>query len=151
MSNWIAITVDTLNEAKIAPLITAASSAAKAVGQVDRAAGLIQGVVNEIRRKVGSCSANQLDSDTTKIPASLRDMAVDMIIARLKFALNRDPSPGELEQLRRHATNLDRIAEGKDAVEEPDDPIAAPVQGGGSVEIVTPPTRDVTRTTMGGL
>ena len=54
MPNWISITVATLNEAKIAALIEACNTAAKADDQDDRAAGLIQGVVDHVRRKVAS-------------------------------------------------------------------------------------------------
>jgi hypothetical protein len=151
MANWIAITVDTLYEAKVAALIRAGSTAAKAAGQADRAAGIIQGVVTEIRRKIASRPNNQVDSDTTKIPAGLRDMAVDFIIFRLKLAIEQEPSDAEREQIRRHETNLNRIAECKDVVEQPDDPVDAEVSGGGQVEIVSRPSRPVTREKLGGL
>jgi 16S rRNA (uracil1498-N3)-methyltransferase len=99
MAKWLSITVDTLNEAKVAALVEACSTAAKAGGQPDRVDGLIQGVVDEIRRKIGSCPRNQVDSDLTKIPKGLRDMAVDMIIARLKNAVELDATEDERRAL----------------------------------------------------
>jgi hypothetical protein len=129
LSNWTAITIDTLYEAKVAPLIDACDSAAKAVGQANRAAGIIQGVVDEIRRKVASCQVNRVDSDLTKIPKGLRDMAVDMIIGRLKTAIEEPLTDDERRNLDRHARNLDRIAECKDVVDQPDTPVEPEVEG----------------------
>jgi hypothetical protein len=136
--SWIAITIDELYEAKVAALIDAASTAAKKAGQPDRVPGIIQGVVDDIRRKVASCPNNQVDSDLTKIPKGLRDMAVDIIIARLKGAIEELLTEDEIRQLDRHWRNLDRIAECKDVVDQPDDPIEPDVQGGPAVTLIRP-------------
>lgn len=121
--SWISLTVADLQEAKVAALIDACSTAAKATGQEDRAAGLIQGVVNEIRRKVASCASNRVDEDTAKIPEGLRDLAVDMIIARLKKAIELSLTQDEREALARAERTLTRIADCKEVVDSPDDPI----------------------------
>jgi hypothetical protein len=120
MSNWIAITIQTLYEAKVAALIDACDTAALASKQTARSPGIIQGVVDEMRRKVASCKTNQVDSDLTKIPKGLRDMAVDMIIARLKTAIEQDLSDDERANLKRHTDNLNRIANCQDVVDQPD-------------------------------
>jgi hypothetical protein len=151
LSNWIAITTATLYEAKVAALIDAASTAAKGDGQPDRAAGIIQGVVDEIRRKVASCATNRVDSDLTKIPKGLRDMAVDMIIARLKKAINRDLSEDERRDLMRHENNLNRIAECRDVVDQPDDAVAPEVEANVPGPAITPRRRDFNRTTQDGI
>jgi hypothetical protein len=127
--SWISITVDTLNEAKVAALIDAASTAALADGQADRAAGLIQGIVNEIRNAVATCRTNQVDEDLTTIPESLRDLAVDLIIARLKTAVETDLTQDERDNVAERRRQLRDIAACKLVVDQPADPIAAPVQG----------------------
>lgn len=131
MPLWIPITVGTLNEAKVAALITAASSAAKATGQADRAAGIIQGVVDEIRLKIASCPRNSVDSDLTTIPKGLRDLAVDIIIARLKNAIEEELTDYEVAGLGRHERRLNRIADCKELVDLPDDPVDPDVDLGG--------------------
>lgn len=134
MPNWISITVDTLNEAKVAALITACSTAAKAEGQDDRAEGIIQGVVNEIRLKVASCERNRVDEDETTIPRGLRDLAIDMIMGRLKNAIEEELTPFEEKQLDRHDRRLIRISKCEELVDMPDEPVAPEVEtsGGGA-------------------
>lgn len=127
--SWLAITVDTLNEAKIAALIEACSTAALAVGQADRVPGIIQGVVDEIRNAVATCRTNQVDSDLTKIPKSQRDLAVDLIIARLKNAIEQPLTEDERQNLTRRDRQLRDIAACDLVVDQPDLPIDAPVQG----------------------
>lgn len=139
MANWIVITVDTLKEAKVAALIDACDSAALGDGQENRAAGIIQGVVDEIRRKVASCRNNRVDSDETKIPKGLRDCAVDLIIARLKTAIEQPLSDAENRQLERRTADLNRIADCKDVVDQPDDAVAPEVEGGNAAELVRKP------------
>ncbi len=136
--SWIAITIDTLYEAKVAALIDACDSAALADGQVNRSAGIIQGVVDEIRRKVGSCPNNRVDADLTTVPKGCRDMAVDMIIARLKIAIEQELAADERTQLERHDRNLNRIAECKDVVDQPDTPVTPDVERGPGVTLVRP-------------
>lgn len=128
---WIAITVDTLNEAKIAALIEACSTAALAAGQPDRAAGIIQGVVNEIRNAVATCRTNQVDEDVTKIPESQRDLAVDLIIARLKNAIEQPLTEDERQSITRRDRQLRDIAACDLVVDQPDDPVDPEVQGPG--------------------
>ena len=149
--SWIAITVDTLNEAKIAKLISAADSKALAVGQAGRATGIIQGVVDDIRRKVASNTINRVDADLTTIPKGLRDLAVDLIIARLKVAIEMDLSEDERRQVSRRNQELDRIADAKDVIDQPDNPIDSPVQKGAAVEVASSIPRKATQEKMGGL
>jgi hypothetical protein len=130
MSNWISITKDTLYDAKVAALIDACDTAAVAVSQqsTGRAAGLIQGVVDHVRRKVASCRFNNLDADVTTVPQGLRDVAVDIIIARLKTALELELTQDERENIARRERDLNRVADGTDVVDQPDNPIPAPME-----------------------
>lgn len=123
MSNWIAIVVNDLNNAKAAALITAADSQSLAAGQPARSTTTIADVTAEIRRKVGKL--NQLDQDTTKIPFGLKNLALDIIICRLKVALEQELSEDERNALKRRYQELDDIRDGKEMVDPPDNPIAA--------------------------
>ena len=148
---WIPITIDTLYEAKVAKLIDAANSKAKAAGQPDRVPGLIQGVINDIRRKVASNVINRVDADLTTIPSGLRDLAVDLITARLKTALLIDLTEDERRQVSRRNQELDRIADAKDVIDQPDNPINAPVQRGAAAQVASSSDRKATRKKMDGL
>jgi hypothetical protein len=117
--------VANLYDAKVAALVDACNTVALGNNQPNRSVALIQDVVNEIRRKIASHQRNELDQDPTKIPQGLKSMAMDMIIGRLKTSLEIDQTEDERANLRRHAANLDRIAEGKDVVDAPDNPIVA--------------------------
>jgi len=135
--SWIAITVDTLNEAKIAALVGACNTAALADGQPDRAAGLIQGVVNEVRNAVATCPNNQVDSATTKIPESQRDLCVDLILARLKNSLEIPLTEDERNTVTERRRQLRDIAKCELVVDQPDDAIVPEVQGGGGVTLIS--------------
>jgi hypothetical protein len=149
--SWIAIDLDTLNEAKVAALVDACDSAALAVGQSNRAAGLIQGVVNEIRNAVATCAGNRVDSDTTKIPASQRDLAVDLILARLKGALEMPLTEDERANVAERRRQLRDIAACALVVDQPDTPIAPEVESPGSVPSFTARTLEHTRDNQDGL
>lgn len=127
MPNWIAITIDTLYEAKVAKLIDAANSRAKATGQPDRAAGIIQSVVNEVRNSVGK--RYPVDADTTTVPKGLSPMTVEMIIARLKNAIEQELTKDESDNLAWRRRQLAQIETGDGpAIDLPDSSIAAPVE-----------------------
>ena len=117
MPNWIPITLANLYDAKIGALVDACDTVALGNGQTARSPGIIQGVINDIRRKIASCRRNRLDVDTTAIPSGLKNLAVDLIIAKLKTAIEQELSEDERRQLTVHERNLNRIAEGLDVIE----------------------------------
>lgn len=127
---WIDITIDTLYEAKVAALIDACDSSALGDDQaVGRAEGIIQGVVNEIRNAVATCATNQVDSNTTTIPESQRDLAVDLIIARLKQAIELPLTEDERSNLDERRRQLRDIAACKLVVDQPAIAVDPDVQG----------------------
>jgi hypothetical protein len=136
MPNWIAITIGTLYEAKVSALIDACDSAALAEGQDNRSAGIIQGVIDEIRNAVGSCESNQVDDDETKIPKSLRDLAVDLIIARLKGSLEIALTDDESNNVAYRRRQLGDIMICKLKVEQPDTPVTPPTQSGPATQYI---------------
>lgn len=105
-------------------------------GQPNRTAGIIQDRVDHIRRKVASCRRNQLDQDTTKIPKGLKDIAVILILEKLKNALEIDLTEDERRVWTRANQDLDRIANCDDVVDAPDNPVPSSetMQGGTAVQ-----------------
>lgn len=136
MPNWILITVETLQESSVAAAIAAYSTAALAQAQEDRAPGLIQGVVNEVRGAVATCPANRLDANPASIPASLRDLAVDLILARLKKAVGEALSKDEVRDVTWRRAQLKEVSAGTRAVEQPDAPVNPEMERGGACEVV---------------
>jgi len=122
MSNWITIAKQDLYNSKVAALIDAADSASLGQGQADRTTGIIADVVLEIRRRVAKC--HRLDANTAAIPGGLKPLAVDVIFCRLKVALEMELTEDERHTLDRREQQLDRIADGHDVVEPPDNPLA---------------------------
>jgi hypothetical protein len=122
MPNWIAITKQALYDSKAAAFIDAADAVQLGAGQAGRSADAIADVVAEIRRKIARCHA--LDQDPAKIPAGLKTLAVDLVVARLKIALEQDLTEDEKRGLDRHERELNRIADGKDLVDPPDNPVS---------------------------
>ena len=120
--SWTAITIQDLYNSQVAPLIDAANSVALGSGQTARVTGAIAGVVLDIR---GQCArVNILDSDTTKIPASLKNLAVDMIFCRLKRSLQMELTEDERSNLKSCESRLQLIGDGKGFIDPPDSPIA---------------------------
>lgn len=137
--SWIAINLNTLKEAKVAALVDACDSAALGDEQENRSAGIIQGVINEVRNAVATCQSNQVDEDTTKVPTSLRDLTVDLIIARLKATVEIEQTQDERENLSYRRSQLKAIAACALVVDQPDTAIEAEVQGGSGTELVREP------------
>lgn len=122
MSNWTAITIQDLYNSQVAPLIDAANSVALGAGQTDRVTGVIAAVVLDIR---GQCArVNILDEDASKIPNSLKTLAVDMIYCRLKRALQMDLTLDERDILKSCELRLQKIGDGHGFIDPPDNPIA---------------------------
>ena len=126
MSNWITITKADLYNSKAATLIDAADTKALGVGQADRSTGIIADVTLEIRRKVARVTV--LDQDATKIPGGLKTLAVDIIYCRLKIALEMELTKDESETLKQRVKDLDRVADGKDFIDPPDNPITTAME-----------------------
>lgn len=151
MPRWISITVADLEDAKVAALVTALRERALGAGQTDPTPRVVQGVVDEIRRKIGSWAKNKVDADETTIPAGLRDMAVDLVLERMKGRLEIALEDDERRRVDRHVRNLDRIASGQDAVEQPDEAIEAPVQSTAGTPSVTGGRNQLRRDRRSGL
>lgn len=137
MPRWIPITIDDINDQKLAPLVEALRTRALASGQTDPTPRLTQAVVDRIRRKIASCHNNRLDSDTTTIPAGLKTMAVDLIYEEMKGRLEEALTTDEAKKIATHQIDLNRIASCLDTIEQPDDPIDPPVESGSGTPSIT--------------
>jgi hypothetical protein len=142
MSNWIAITVADLKDAKLAALVTALQEKALGDSQTDPTPRLTQAVIDRIRRKIASNPKNRVDSDPTKIPAGLKTMAVDLIYAEMKGRLEFDLTQDERDSISRHEADLKVIAKGDEVVEQPDDAVDAPVQATSGTPTITEGRRE---------
>ena len=152
MPNWIEITVDNLNNAKVAALVDALRTSALADGQTDRAPEIIQNVVNRIRIEVQACKANTVDSDTSKIPAELLALAVRLVLWDLKNSLEIEVTEAERIDHANDETFLKRIAACEVPISTPENPIAAtPVQSANNSPRFGPRTRKFTSTTQDGI
>lgn len=145
MPNWIPITIETLYEAKVAALIDACDSAALGSGQANRAAGIIQGVVEEVRNSVSKCPNNQVDADTTTIPKGLRNLAVTLIIASLKNSIEQPLTDDEARDVKYRRDQLSEIEVCKGpSIDQPDTPVAPDVQQSGASTIIHQNSRPIT-------
>ena len=151
MSNWITLTKADLYDTKVAALVDQVDAISLGAGQTERTTDLIAAVTAEIRRKCAHMNA--LDADLTKIPGGLKTLALDLIACRIKSALEMELNQDERNLLLARERDLNRIADGKDLVDLPDNPVAVSqtMQSGGSAQIVSQKTRLATRERLDGL
>lgn len=149
--SWITITTDDLNDTKVAALVDSLRSSALAVGQDDPVEEEIATATAAIRQAIGTCPKNEVDSDTTKIPLSLKRLACRMIVFAMMGRLQMDLNQDERDERAADRRTLERIAECKLTIEAPDDPVASEGQQGGSMEVVNSTPRQATRDKLKGL
>ena len=151
MSNWITLTKADLYDTKVAALVDQVDAISLGAGQTERTTDLIAAVTAEIRRKCAHTTA--LDADLTKSPGGLKTLALDLIACRIKSALEMELNQDERNLLLARERDLNRIADGKDLVDLPDNPVAVSqtMQSGGSAQIVSQKTRLATRERLDGL
>lgn len=128
MANWVSITIDDIEDSKVAKLVTALRTRALADDQDDPTPELTQRVVDEVRRKIASNTSNRLDEDVTTVPKGLKSMVTELVYFKLKGRLNKSLTSDEKEDKRQYERELNRIAEGKDVVEQPDTPVEAEIE-----------------------
>lgn len=126
MPRWITITeadvLAALNNAEL----NAYRTVAKQAGQDDPLPAVITSVTDDVR---SACAAGTNKLNTTGIPASLRNTALDVIIYRLanrvapQLAEKRKPAHDEAIE------RLGKVESGKRPVEKPDTAASATFQG----------------------
>ncbi|EDY16690.1 hypothetical protein CfE428DRAFT_5803 [Chthoniobacter flavus Ellin428] len=116
--NWIAIIPDDLKASGHGTIIDKAQTLA--VGGVDPVADAIANITAEVRSAVRT--GNQLDTDPTKIPRSLKRLAVQMILFALMERIGVPLSDAQAKESDRHAKRLEQLYERKEVLEPPDSP-----------------------------
>jgi hypothetical protein len=149
---WFTITLADLNDARVGELIEALRTEALAASQTDPMPRRIQTVVDEIRRCIGFNANTPLDADPTKIPAGLRDLAVEKIVRGLKGRLGMAQTDDEVRAETLYQKRLEQLTKGEWPVDKPDTVEAVPVvQTTGGAEIISNPGRKLTRENLSAL
>lgn len=145
--NWTQITADDLKATGLGFVIDKAQTAA--TGGTDPIAEAIEDSVARVRRAI---TGSSLDVDQTKVPKSLKGVAVRMalfqLMGRLRLPLSADQAKS------RDADNSDllRISDKKIPVEKPDtDGGTAEMSPMGGVDAVNVPRRQTGRERTSGL
>jgi phage gp36-like protein len=141
MSTWITLTAAHLEDAKLAPLLTALRSAALGDSQDDPVANILTNVTNRIRAEIRGCASNLVDSDTTKIPADLKSLAARMCFRELASRLQQPLNDDEREEARQDIRYLERIAKCEVPIATPDNPVAGETQPATGKPRITARTR----------
>jgi hypothetical protein len=151
--SWLTITVDTLKTRNAGAEVTALQESALGDGQTDPVVEIIQMVTDEVRGYIATANI-PLGAGAT-IPSKLLLAAIN----RIRFeAATRLPGGSMLDDDRRSANDaavrlLERVADGKFAVEEPtteDDEDIATSKSGCSV-VAKPTRKPSTRDDYSGL
>lgn len=127
---WITITSADLPVAKAAALVASLQSAALGAGQGDPLPAVIGNVTQRIRMEIAAGGRTVLDVDATKLPPSLKSIAVRMVLREAQSRLNAvgamPLSEDERQESRDDLRFLERIAKGEITVENSDNPQATP-------------------------
>ncbi len=148
---WITLT-DEMVRSRLSGLEIEHLEDIRGAGATDPVPDIIADVVQEVRGHVATSGA-ALDSGAT-IPAKLKNAALVLIRNRVITQL---PDLGLLDDARRDEGRgaerlLERVADGKFAVDLPDTPITDEASGGdGGIEVVRSETPRFSRTSMDGL
>lgn len=138
MTAWISISSFDLVTAKAAALVEQLRDAALEDGQTDPTPEIITEVVARIRMEIAGGGKTTLSADTTRIPPSLKSLALRMVLRQAQSRLNAAGalplSEDERKEWDKDERLLERIAQGEITVETPDDPEAVP-----TVQSVSPP------------
>ena len=151
MSSWITIATSDLNDYLVAAQVSALRSAALAPGQTDPFGRVMPDIAERIRMKIQSCANNQLSAVDNTIPPELKWVACYLIIEALQVRIpGLKLTDDQKNQVDRAVTQLDRIADCKDKVSQPDDAVQPDVAGA-PLQIVCQPVRTTSRDTLQGI
>lgn len=129
MSNWTTVTATDLNAASVSGKLTIIRTIASNKSLPDPAPAAIDKVTKELLGAIGFSGKYALDQDTTKIPNSLLDLAIQKIVRACSRAVGSPWSEDERADERTYESRLDKIRRGDWPIETPDNPVAVkPVQ-----------------------
>ena len=127
---WITLTLANLETGKAAPLVAALRTAALGETQGDPLPEAITTVTNRIRMEIAAGGRTVLDADGTRLPPSLKSLAIRMVLREGQSRLNAvgalPLSDDEREEARQDIRFLERIARGEITVEASTNPESVP-------------------------
>jgi len=130
MTMWITISSSDLVTAKAAVLVEQLQETALGDGQSDPTPEIITEVVARIRMEIAGGGKTTLSADGTRIPPSLKSLALRMVLRQAQSRLNAvgalPLSEDERKEWDKDERLLERIAKGEITVETPDDPESGP-------------------------
>ncbi|MDR1279342.1 MAG: hypothetical protein LBK99_00780 [Opitutaceae bacterium] len=153
---WITITPAMLDTAKAAAFVSALGTAALGEDQQNPLPEIIASVTDRIRMEIAAGGRTTLSATRSKIPPSLKSLALRFIIReglqRINIMDALKPSEDDGEAIRQDIRFLERIARGEITVEAPDDPEPAPtVQATVTVPLISARPRHFTRHQQDGV
>ena len=126
MATWITIAADDLQDYLLAPQLAALRSAALGASQSDPLPGIINDAADHVRGKIASNPANSLSATAYAVPATLKTHVCYIAIFRAQLRIPQLKMTDDQKLAYRNALDdLNRIADGKDAVEQPDDAVSS--------------------------
>ena len=156
MPAWITLTVTDLPVAKVSALVDQLGSAALGTGQANPLPEIIANVTARIRAEIAAGGKTTLDAVATKIPPSLKSLALRMVLREGQSRLNAlgalPLAHDEKVEWRQDIRYLERIAAGEIAVEATDNPELAPtVQATTPLPLITPRPSNFDRSQTDGV
>lgn len=138
MPSWTPITADDLLQVRAAKLIEALASKALGDTQDDPTASIVAGVVAELRAAIAFSGRSVLDADSSRVPASMKDLVMQRVIRLMKGRLLMTLNETEREDDRQYQRRLELLTQGKWPVETPDTPAtSSTVQSGAPAQVVS--------------
>jgi hypothetical protein len=147
MPSWITLSLADLNNYLVGAQVTALNSSALAAGQSDRFTSIMTDMVNRIRVKIEGCPRNYISATPLTIPPELKWCACYLIIEAMQAAVpGLKLTDDQRNQIAKANEQLTRIADCKEVVSVPPDPLVPPdVQRGGQTQLLTRSRRFTTR------
>ena len=139
MPAWITIALTDLNDYLVGAQVNALNSSALASGQSDRFTHVMTDMVNRIRAKIEGCPRNHLSATPLTVPPELKWVACYLIIEAMQVGVpGLKLTDDQRNQIARANEQLTRIADCKEVVSIPNDPLTpVDVQRGGATRLVS--------------
>ena len=147
MPAWLTIELADLNDYLVGAQVTALNTAALATGQSDRFTNLMADMVNRMRVKIEGCPRNHISATPLTVPPELKWVACYLIIEAMQSAVpGLKLTDDQRNQIARANEQLTRIADCKEVVSIPNDPLTpVDVQRGGETQLLTHAPRAASR------
>ena len=139
MPAWITIALTDLNDYLVGAQVNALNSSALASGQSDRFTHVMTDMVSRIRAKIEGCPRNHISATPLTVPPELKWVACYLIIEAMQVGVpGLKLTDDQRNQIARANEQLTRIADCKEVVSIPNDPLTpVDVQRGGATRLVS--------------